>query len=100
MRTQHHIIQTAAARMPASCWGSYGRVAVLRVPVTWTAAPRIDDRIKGVEITKVWDRRHRCGKYGPCAGKPRQCAYHRAYAEAMDECDRLNRAGLVTPELG
>ena len=77
------IVRSAAAAMPASCWGSYRRVAV--VEVTPGARPAIVSTLaRGVvQVAATWERRH-VGRRA--SGR---CAYLRAVAEACDLAERL-----------
>ena len=59
-----YIVQTAAARMPASCWGRYRRAAVLEIdlsalPSGRTAPAMISTRARGVSrVVQTWERLH------------------------------------------
>ena len=81
-----YIVQTATARMPNSCWGRYGRVAVLEIeknlPTDYRPA-MIAARAKGVvRIVETWER---CN-----IGKTRRCSFRKALVEANDLAARLN----------
>lgn len=61
-------VLTASARMPGSCWGRYGKVAVVKLTEGYVAQGKrpvmISDRAEGVEkVIYVEDRLHR--GYGP-----------------------------------
>lgn len=76
------IVQTSAAKMPASCWGRYRRVAVLEVegPVI---PKMLSERAKGVvRVVKIWDKLY--------AGKTDRCAFQKACAEAQALATELN----------
>ncbi len=77
-----YIVKTAAARMPASCWGKYRRVAVLEVEPG--AEPRmISARARGVvRVVETWDALN--------VGTSDRCAYRRALAEAEALAANLN----------
>jgi hypothetical protein len=59
---------TASAKMPTTCWGRYGRVAVVR--------------LEEGEVVALWDRQH--------IGSTTRCAFSRALAEAEAMCEELN----------
>ena len=69
-------IQTAAACMPGSCWGRYGKIAVIEVEAGYEQSIRmISDRARGVvRVVRIWDRLHK--------GTTQRCAYARAMVEA------------------
>jgi hypothetical protein len=76
------IVQTAAASMPSSCWGRYGRVAVLEV-VKGTKPRMISARARGVvRIVSLRDKLH-------CGGS--RSAFEVALRRARAEADELNR---------
>jgi hypothetical protein len=75
-RGTHYEIVDSAARMPASCWGRYRRVAVLEVRDGYTAT-RIDDRPHYVvRIVCNWERLY--------DGTTDRCAHARALAAARE----------------
>jgi hypothetical protein len=78
------IVMTAAARMPSSCWGRYGRIAVVEVEDDFDGRPAmISDRARGVvRVVETWERRR--------VGKTDRCAFRRALAEAEALCASLN----------
>jgi len=54
-----YIVQTAAACMPSSCWGRYGKVAVLEVDAGLERVAMISARSRGCRrVVALWDRRH------------------------------------------
>lgn len=77
------IIMTAAACMPGTCWGEYGRIAVVELEPGTTEAPKmISTRARGVRrIVSLEDRLHVGGRYS---------AFGLAKARAIDLCDDLN----------
>lgn len=80
-RPREFMILTARACMPASCWGTYRRVAVLEVEAG-THPAMISERAVGVyRVVQEW---------GPCnVGTTERCAYERALSEAYELIDRL-----------
>lgn len=73
----HFIIQTAAAHMPAKCWGKYRRIAIIEVTSGVERVSMISDRAKGVvRVVRTWERLF--------SGTTDRCAYRRALAEATD----------------
>lgn len=82
-RKTHFIVQTASAKMPASCWGEYGRVAVLEVDADREHVSMISRSARGVHrIVDIWERCY--------VGKTDRCAYARALADAQALADELN----------
>lgn len=82
----HYIVQTAQASMPASCWGKYGRVAVLEVDIECIVVSRISENARGVHrIVETWERRF--------WGTSDRCAFSRAYDEALALVEKLNNKG-------
>jgi hypothetical protein len=81
-----YIVQTAAAQMPASCWGRYRRVAVLGVDdASISEVAMISTRAKHlVEIVASWEK---CN-----VGTSEKSAYSRALAAANELCAKLNAA--------
>ncbi len=81
-----HIVMTASAKMPRSCWGRYARVAVVRVDVIdgEPVEPKmISERAIGVaEVVQTWERLS--------VGTTSACAYQRAIVEAQDMAAALN----------
>jgi len=83
MTTTHHIIQTASAHMPHSCWGVYRRVAVLRVDKGLESVSMISTRARGChEVVETWEALN--------CGKTDRCAYSRALVEAEALVTELN----------
>jgi hypothetical protein len=79
----HYIVQCASARCPAK-FGTYRRVAVLEVSKGFKTVSMISERARGVtRIVQTWERVN--------VGKTKACAYERAYAEAKELCEELNR---------
>jgi hypothetical protein len=79
------IVKTATAQMPSSCWGRYGRVAVLEIEIG-TAPAMISARARGVvRIVRTWERLN--------MGNTDRCAYSRALAEAEALAAKLNEDG-------
>jgi len=71
----HYIVQSAAAFMPASCWGKYRRVAVLEVQDGVQKVAMISSRAKGViRVVSTWEKLS--------VGKTDRCAYERALVDA------------------
>jgi hypothetical protein len=86
-----YIVKTASARMPSSCWGRYGKIAVLEVEEDRDLdEPRIiSERARGVvRVVEVWDRLH--------VGKTARCAFARALREAEALADKLNGSEAET----
>jgi len=78
------IVMTAKAKMPGSCWGKYGRVAV--VECSGEHAPKqIHPNHKSVKsIVQTWERRS--------IGSTDRCAFSVALKEAKELAVRLNAA--------
>jgi hypothetical protein len=86
-----YCVQTATAAMPQSCWGRYGRVAVLEMEPDFEGWPAmISTRAKGVKrIVQLWDKLN--------VGKTAQCAYSRAENDAYRLVETLNaEKGIVS----
>lgn len=82
-----HIVMTASAKMPSSCKGRYGKVAVVQLTQEFTAQGKrpkmISNRAKGV-LRIVWQS-------GPQnIGRTERCGFQRALAEAMRYAEELN----------
>lgn len=82
-----HIVMTASAKMPSSCKGRYGKVAVVQLNQHYTAQglrPKmISDRAKGI-LRIVWQS-------GPQnMGTTPKCGFQRALAEAHRYAEELN----------
>lgn len=76
-----YVVMTAAAQMPSSCWGRYGKVAVVQTRGFALPAMISERSAEVVRIVELWDR---CSMGGP------RSAYARALVEARELCDRLN----------
>lgn len=84
VRRTEFIVMTAAAFMPASCMGRYGKVAVCEV-YAGIKPKMISERAKGmVRIVALKDKLH-AGNGGP------RTAYAKALADAERLCAALNR---------
>lgn len=80
----HFIIQRAAANMPSSCWGRYGKIAVLEVDDDLDQVSMISEHAKGCHrVIEIWDRLH--------VGSTDQDEWTGAMEQAQELCDRLNR---------
>lgn len=77
------IIMTACAKMPSSCWGRYGKIAIVEVKSEFNGVPKmISERARGVvRIVYEWDRLH--------IGKTSRCEYERTMTKAREILDRL-----------
>lgn len=85
--SERFIVMTAAAKMPSSCWGKYGRVAVVEC-APGMVPKQINPNHKAVKrIVQLWDRRR--------IGKTSRSAFQRALAEAEEYCEELNLADLA-----
>lgn len=80
----NHIVMTASACMPTSCWGRYGKIAVVELEPGFEGEPKmISARARGVKrVVALWDRQH--------IGSTTRCAFSRALAEAEELCAELN----------
>lgn len=75
------ILKTASAKMPNSCWGRYGKIAVMEVERDVQPA-MISERAKGViRIVELWDKLN--------MGGPKS-AYALALVEAKALYNKLN----------
>jgi len=86
------IVQTSAAAMPHSCWGTYRRVAVLEVDPGARPA-MISERARGVRrVVAMWEKLN-VGKVALHAGlRPvGRCAWSRAMIDAAEMAEELNR---------
>lgn len=87
------VVKTAAACMPSSCWGNYGKVAVLEIDPSLVpdGGPKmISTHARGVvAVVHVWDRLN--------VGTTDSCAFRRALTSAEKLCERLN-ADLILRE--
>ena len=79
-----YIIMQRSAKMPVSCWGRYGKIAVVRLQDGFEGEPAmISARSRGVaEVVQIWDRLH--------VGTTDRCAYYKALREAEALCAELN----------
>jgi hypothetical protein len=77
------LLMTAAANMPSTCKGRYGRIAVVELEPGFVGRPKmISGRARGVKkIVELWDRLHRGGRYS---------AHGKAHAAAQNLCETLN----------
>lgn len=81
--TPRYIVKTASAQMPHSCWGRYGKVAVMETDEDGVPA-MISERAKHcVRIVWLRDRLHHGGP---------KSAFQLALREAENDAARLNRA--------
>lgn len=83
-----YIVMDKAACMPASCWGSYRRVAVVEIDEDFVGVPRmISERAKGVRrIVRTWEKLH--------AGRTSRSVYQQALAEANALAAELNKSNI------
>ncbi len=89
----HYIIQSASAKMPNSCWGQYGRVAVLEVEDGVDHVAMISGRARGVvRVVETWEKLN-VGKFqstGDNVWKGKgKCAFSCALKEAADLLESL-----------
>jgi hypothetical protein len=84
-----YLVMQAAACMPSNCWGRYRRVAVVEVVGGFKGCPAmISARARGVvRVVALWDKQS--------VGKTARCAFHRALAEAVALCARLNAEAVA-----
>ena len=83
----HYIVKSSRAKMPSSCWGHYGRVALLKVEAGIERVSMISPRARGViEVVKTWEKLH--------LGKTERCAFERALREAENMAAALNKMAL------
>jgi len=80
------IVMTSTAKMPSSCWGTYRRIALVRLTPDYAAVrqrPRmISDRARGVAELKDLGHHH--------VGKTRRGAYQRELVLAELQAAALN----------
>lgn len=82
-----YIVRTSCAKMPASCWGRYNRIAVLEVEPGAKPA-MISTRARGVRsIVAAWEACH--------VGTSDRCSYRRALQEAETLANELNAAEIA-----
>jgi len=82
-----YVVLTAAAAMPNSCWGRYGRVALLEVRCDDEGRPILPGLISDrphcvVRIVRTWERLNK--------GTTDRCAFAVALQEAEDLACELN----------
>jgi hypothetical protein len=79
-----YIVRAASANMPNSCWGTYGKVAVLELEPGFSGVPKmISEHARGVRsVVKLWDKVN--------VGKTEKCAYQKARKEAEELAAELN----------
>lgn len=76
-----YIVKTSSAKMPASCWGTYRRVAVLEVEPGAKPA-MISERARGVvRVVRTWEK---------CSDRGTNTAFRRALREAEELARKLN----------
>ena len=69
------IIKISQEKMPSSCWGKYGRVAVMEMEVDAPFPAMISSRTRGcVKIHRVWNKLF--------WGTSERCAFRRAVEAA------------------
>jgi len=87
--TYRWVVQTASASMPRTCWGRYGRVAVLELEPDWDGpVAMISARARGVRrVICTWERLN--------IGSTDRCAFARALA-AADEMVAEHNARLAS----
>ena len=85
-----YIVMTASVPMPSSCWGKYGRVAVLEIDLDLGPPPKqISTRARSVRrIVQIWERLH--------IGTTDRCAFERARARAEELAAALT-IGMMSP---
>lgn len=71
-------LMTAAARMPANCWGRYARIGVVELEEGYEGYPSmISARARGVaRVVETWERLY--------VGKTDRCAFEVAMREAEE----------------
>ncbi len=77
-----YIVMTAASRMPSSCWGRYGKVAVVETDGINLPKQIHPNHAAVVQIVARWDRLF--------WGKTEKCAFKQALQNAKIMADRLN----------
>jgi hypothetical protein len=82
--TRTFIVMTASAKMPADCWGKYGRVAVVELEPGFTGSPKmISTHARGVKrIVTTWEKQF--------IGSSDRCAFERSCRQAQELADELN----------
>ena len=82
-KNTHYIVQTAAAKMPNRCKGTYRRVAVLEVTQGLGYVSMISERAVGcVRVVQTWEK---CN-----VGLTEKSAYRRALRQARALATSLN----------
>ena len=83
MANTHYIVQSAAAKMPTSCWGIYGRVAVLEVDARLKGVSMISTHAIGChKVVATWERLN--------IGITNRCALRKGLVEAEQMAKNLN----------
>lgn len=77
------IVMTSSARMPNSCYGVYGNVAVVELSVMGKMPKSIDERHKSIASIPFYR-----GKLN--VGSTEKCAFRRALAQANRIAAELN----------
>ena len=78
-----YIVMTASAKMPLTCKGRYGRVAVVEVEDPNVTPKMISERARNVRrVVETWERQY--------WGRTDRCAFYRAVGEAQQMADKLN----------
>ena len=79
-----YMVMSASEKMPNSCWGRYGKVAVVELEPGFRERPSmISERAVGLkEIVAEWRRLN--------VGSTERCAFQVALAAANELCDELN----------
>ena len=82
-----YIVMTASEAMPSTCWGRYGKVAVVELTDGFDGRPKmISPRARGIErVVKEWRRLNK--------GSSLHCAFEKAKAEAEELVRKLNADG-------
>jgi len=76
------VVLTAMAKMPQSCWGNYGRIAVCEMK-KGVRPKMISERAIGmVRIVETWERLN--------IGKTSKCAFQKAMKQAKEMTLKLN----------
>ena len=82
--TPRYIVMSASAKMPGTCWGHYGRIAVIERDLGYEGRiAMISNRARGVKkVVETWENLN--------IGKTDRCAYSRALRKAEEYAKRLN----------
>lgn len=80
-----YIVMAASEKMPLSCWGRYGKVAVVELDAGFEGRPAmISEHARGVKrIVKEWRKLN--------VGSTARCAFERAKADAHELIATLER---------